>query len=365
METPASEIITIDGGVMEGGGQILRMTMAFSALLQKPIRVTNIRAGRSNPGLRPQHLTGLQLVRDLCGGQLKGGEIGSTDISFYPRPVKSGEFVANTGTAGSVMLLFQVAFPCLLFGKGSSRLSLRGGTNAEMAPQIDYTLMVFKPILEKFGVKFDCNIVRRGYYPKGGGQVLVTTSPVMPFLRPVDITTAGQVTRFSGRSFVAGVIPIKVAHAMADSASRILRQVYPGVPFKIDRVKEPSEVAVGNGSGIVIMAETSTGCLLGGSALGRKGERAEKVGEVAAKELLDDITSGGCVDHHLQDQLIIFMALAKGKSRIKTGPVTLHTETAIHVVQLLTEAKFNIVKDEDHKSCIIECQGIGLQQSSE
>ncbi|XP_076326575.1 RNA 3'-terminal phosphate cyclase-like [Tachypleus tridentatus] len=375
MGTPASEIITIDGGVMEGGGQILRMAMAFSALLRKPIRVTNIRAGRSNPGLRPQHLTGLQLVRDLCGGQLKGGEIGSTDISFYPGPVKSGEFVANTGTAGSVMLLFQVAFPCLLFGKGSSRLSLRGGTNAEMAPQIDYTLMVFKPILEKFGVKFDCNIVRRGYYPKGGGQVLVKTSPVMSFLQPVDITTAGQVTRFSGRSFVAGVIPIKVAHAMADSASRIIRQVYPGVPFKIDRVKEPSEVAVGNGSGIMLKLsmwpkhEHSQEGSQSGNESNRvwvpKRESAEKVGEAAAKELLDDITSGGCVDHHLQDQLIIFMALAKGKSRIKTGPVTLHTETAIHVVQLLTEAKFNVVKDEDHKSCIIECQGVGLQQSSE
>ncbi|XP_013790831.1 RNA 3'-terminal phosphate cyclase-like isoform X1 [Limulus polyphemus] len=365
MGTPSSEIITIDGGVMEGGGQILRMAMAFSTLLRKPIRVTNIRAGRSNPGLRPQHLTGLQLVRDLCGGRLKGGEIGSTDISFYPGPVKSGEFVANTGTAGSVMLLFQVAFPCLLFGGGPSRLSLRGGTNAEMAPQIDYTLMVFKPILEKFGVKFDCNIVRRGYYPKGGGEVVVKTSPVASFLQPVDIVTAGQVTHFSGRSFVAGVLPIKVAHAMADSASRVLRQAYPGVPLKIDRIKEPSEVAVGNGSGIVIMAETSTGCLLGGSALGRKGESAEKVGEAAAKELLDDLNCGGCVDHHLQDQLIIFMALAKGESRIKTGPVTLHTETAIYVVQLLTEAKFNLVKDEVHNSCIIECQGIGLQQSSD
>ncbi|XP_076326599.1 RNA 3'-terminal phosphate cyclase-like [Tachypleus tridentatus] len=362
MGTPASEIITIDGGVMEGvHSRCFHVTECQGEI----INPTNLTKQPHNPGLRPQHLTGLQLVRDLCGGQLKGGEIGSTDISFYPGPVKSGEFVANTGTAGSICLVLQIALPCLVFSVEASTITITGGTDVASAPPFDHYLLVFKPILEKFGVKFDCNIVRRGYYPKGGGQVLVKTSPVMSFLQPVDITTAGQVTRFSGRSFVAGVIPIKVAHAMADSASRIIRQVYPGVPFKIDRVKEPSEVAVGNGSGIIIMAETSTGCLLGGSALGRKGESAEKVGEAAAKELLDDITSGGCVDHHLQDQLIIFMALAKGKSRIKTGPVTLHTETAIHVVQLLTEAKFNVVKDEDHKSCIIECQGVGLQQSSE
>lgn len=358
-----SKIIEIDGGILEGGGQILRMAISFSALLLKPIRVRNIRAGRSNPGLRPQHLTGLQLIRDICGGRLEGGQVGSTEITFYPAPIKSGRFIADTGTAGSVMLLFQVALPCLLYAGNSSQIHLKGGTNAEMAPQIDHTLMVLKPIAEKFGVKFDCTIRRRGYYPKGGGEVAVHTTPVVGQLRCVEMLDCGSITQITGRSFVAGVLPIKVAHVIADSACRLLKHSFPKVNIKVDRIKEAPEVAIGTGSGIILMAETSTGCRLAGSALGKRGIPAEQVGEAAAAELLKDISEGGCVDHHLQDQLIIFMALAKGKSRITCGKITLHTETAIHIAEMLTQAKFCVVPNEGKNSCIVECEGIGLQIS--
>lgn len=356
-------VTEIDGGIMEGGGQILRMATSLSTLLGRPIRVRNIRAGRSNPGLRPQHLTGLQLIRDICGGRLEGGQVGSTEITFYPAQIKSGRFIADTGTAGSVMLLFQTALPCMLYASGPCQILLKGGTNAEMAPQIDYTLMVFRPIAEKFGIKFECDIRKRGYYPKGGGEVFVRTNPIKGHLAPVEMIECGQITQITGRSFVAGVLPIKVAHAMADAACKTLKQTFPRTTIKVDRIKEPQETAIGTGTGIVLLAETSNDYKLGSSALGKRGVPAEQVGEAAATDLIRNINEGGCVDSHLQDQLILLMALAKGKSKIRCGKLTLHTETAIHIAQLLTNAKFSITSDKGKESCMIECHGIGLEKS--
>nr|BAG61672.1 unnamed protein product [Homo sapiens] len=153
--------VEVDGSIMEGGGQILRVSTALSCLLGLPLRVQKIRAGRSTPGLRPQHLSGLEMIRDLCDGQLEGAEIGSTEITFTPEKIKGGIHTADTKTAGSVCLLMQVSMPCVLFAASPSELHLKGGTNAEMAPQIDYTVMVFKPIVEKFGFIFNCDIKTR------------------------------------------------------------------------------------------------------------------------------------------------------------------------------------------------------------
>ncbi|XP_054717434.1 RNA 3'-terminal phosphate cyclase-like [Uloborus diversus] len=357
----SQRIIEIDGATMEGGGQILRMAVAFSALLKKPIKVNNIRAGRSKPGLRPQHLAGLKLVRDFTNGQLLGAEVGSTEITFYPGDIQDGKYSADTGTAGSIMLLFQVSFPCLLFAGGTSKLHFTGGTNADMAPQIDHTLMVFKPIAELLGARFDCRIIKRGYFPKGGGVVEITVYPVEDYLKSVELLNPGEITDITGISFVAGVLPLKLAHEMADSATCNLQQKFSKVPIKIERLKEPAHLAEGNGTGIVLVAKTSTGCLIGSGALGKRGVTSSVVGASAAKDLLDDCDRKACVDSYLQDQLVIFMALAKGISKVNIGKVTLHTKTAVFIAELMTEARFTFSADETQQ-CIMECKGIGLQR---
>nr|CAD7261514.1 unnamed protein product [Timema shepardi] len=189
-------VTEIDGSILEGGGQILRMALAFSALRKIPIRVHNIRAGRSNPGLRAQHLKGVKIVCDMSQGKLKGADIGSTEIHFYPGKIISGEYEADTQTAGSICLLLQVALPCALFSDGMTILKLKGGTNAEMAPQFDYTT--------------EHLFVVRGYFPRGGGEVHIRVKPVKQ-LNPINIVDAGQVVRVWGWAFVAGNLPIKVS----------------------------------------------------------------------------------------------------------------------------------------------------------
>ncbi|KAK3907183.1 RNA 3'-terminal phosphate cyclase, partial [Frankliniella fusca] len=354
--------VDIDGSVLEGGGQILRMAVSLSAIQKIPIRVKNIRAGRDKPGLRAQHLKGLEVARDISGGKLWGSSLHSTEIVFHPNDLLGGKFSADTETAGSVSLLIQVILPCALFAPSPVHLTLKGGTNADMAPQIDYTVTVFKKILEKFGGNFEGCIEKRGYFPRGGGLVTMRIDPVSQ-LKPVTLLDPGQVTRVWGRAFVAGNIPVQEGKKMADFCQGAIKSALGNIPVEIIGYKESPHQAVGNGSGVNLFAETSTGCILGGSSLGKRNLNVEEVSSQAVGELLDAIKVGACVDSHSQDQIIILMALAAGKSNIMCGPITLHTKTAIHIAEILTKAQFHIEECQDGRN-IVSCEGIAMKAAA-
>jgi RNA 3'-phosphate cyclase len=179
-------MITIDGSYGEGGGQILRTSIALSILTQKTIRVENIRAKRPQPGIKPQHYTVLSLLKSLSDAETSGLTIGSSQVTFTPKQLKDGSYCFDVGTAGSVVLIGQTIFFALLKTKKKVSIQLTGGTDVKWAPSWDYFFYVFLPLLRNIGFRVDIRLERRGYYPKGGGRIHIDIDPldaIKPFIQ--------------------------------------------------------------------------------------------------------------------------------------------------------------------------------------
>ena len=366
--------LSIDGGIMEGGGQILRIATSLSAIMNVPVRISNIRGNRPKPGLRPQHLTGLQVLRDLVGGKLEGGYIDCTEIKFTPSSSCEGfdgkEFIGDTGTAGSVMLLLQVSLPPVLyFAKPAPEMVFKGGTNADFAPPVDYTTNVLLPILKEFGIDCRVSLERRGFYPKGGGKIRVSVSPLEKFLRPLQRTKFGRLLSIVGKAQVAGNLPMKIAQEMATAAKNLCCQGLSKLDFANNTSVDVTAVqsrdnSVGSCAWLDLVAKTDEGVVLGSSALLNKGERGSAAGERCAKELLAEIEVQSCVDSRAVDQLIVFMTLAKGTSAIRCKyPLSLHAETAMHIAEkVVPNVRFE-VKDKEGGGCLLQCVGVGHERA--
>lgn len=378
---------TFAGSLLEGGGQILRNAVSLSVILNKSVRIDRIRAKRSRPGLQPQHLTGLQLAATLCGGTLEGGELGSSSVTFRPgvkNYQKQRDFTGDTRTAGSCMLLAQVALPCLLFTVPFRRsstnepwftLHLRGGTDASMAPPIGYYQHVLIPFLRRqLGIRVEVQLVRRGFYPKGQGvvELRVEPLPLGKSLPPVRLVQRGSLERIKIRAFTAGRVKPSVGNRMAEAAKTVIMKRMDkseddlfvdktAVSISCEVCQEPEERAFGDGCGIIVIAETTEGCIFGATGIGEKGISAEIIGETTGLEIADVLfDSHATVDNWLADQLIIFMALAGGESIFLCREPTLHTRTAIAVAESLTGARFEVAPAVKPATWTVKCLGAGV-----
>src|SRR6267143_1943877 len=216
------KMIEVDGSFGEGGGQVLRTAVALAAVLSKEIRVFNIRAGRSEPGIRPQHMAGVKAAAELCSGNLPGLEIGATEFVFKPGKLRAGTFRFDVGTAGSVTLVLQTLMPILAFAPGPVKLEIMGGTDVKWSPPIDYVRLVTLPILRKIGYQGDLELVRRGHYPKGGGLVKFSTGGPSK-LQPLIREKSGSVSKIYGISH-AVALPRHVADRQAAAARKNLEE---------------------------------------------------------------------------------------------------------------------------------------------
>lgn len=252
-----------------------------------------------------------------------------------------------------------------------SVLILKGGTDADMAPPIDYLRMVLAPLLRALlHIQLDIELQRRGFFPRGGGCIRARVVPLPPTatLPPLNLTKRGKVTCVTISCFTAGKVQADVADRMAKAASKDVRAAFPG-DFPISRQDSVrDESAVGDGCGITLVAETETGCILGATAKGVRGMAAETVGSLAAADMVAALRCGACVDEWMQDQLIIFMALAGGTSRMLCGEPTLHTRTAILVAEQLLGVKFKLTaglaSEVGQPAWLLECEGAGISPGS-
>jgi len=323
---PEVLMIEIDGSYGEGGGQILRTALAFSSILKVPIRVANIRASRKKAGLGNQHLAAVNALARISGAMMEGNKIGSRTLTFIPREILPGDYEFRIETAGSVTLLLQAIFLPLCLTQRDSTMSLVGGTHVPWSPPFHYFSQIFLSMLKSMRVSAKAVIEKWGFYPKGGGRVQLRISGTDE-LKPISLIERGPLKKINGFSAIAN-LPKHVAERQREQAlKRIRRELKIDPEFSI-LFDAPS---IGQGSFLFLFAEYER-ILAGFSSLGARGKPAEKVADEAVDSLKNYVESDGCVDPHLSDQLVPFMALAKGNSSFTTTRMTDHLFTNLWVV---------------------------------
>ena len=328
--------LQIDGSYGEGGGQLTRLAMALAALTGRPIELSNIRARRPKPGLAAQHLAALRAVAALCGGELEGAALGACEVRFRPGPIRGGHYRFEVGTAGSLGLVLQAALPVALRADGPSRLHLVGGTDVKMAPPLDYLRLVFLPWLADMGARVEVVSVRHGYYPRGGGELVLEVAPCRR-LQPLAAESRGALREITGRAHVAH-LPLHIAERMAASARGLLADL---APVRIDCEVLGEDRAWGTGGAMVLVARSEHG-RLGAAVVAQRGVTAERLGEEAGRALRADLESGAAVDLHAADQLLVYAALAGAGSSFTVRELSLHARTAIWLIERFLPVRFEL-----------------------
>jgi RNA 3'-phosphate cyclase len=353
-------MIEVDGSFGEGGGQILRTTLALAALLKQDVNVVKIRAGRPKPGLMAQHLTGVHAAAVLCDAETTGEEVGSEELVFKPGRIRAGRFRFDIGTAGSVTLVLQALMPIMAFAPGRVELEISGGTDVKWSPPVDYLPLVELPILEKLGYHGQLELLRRGHYPKGGGLIRFISEPCQS-LRSIAAENAGPINRIEGVSHSVR-LPKHIAQRQADSAVQtLLANGYPRPEIRLDTSEDGAHL--GPGSGIVLAARTNREARLGADCLGDRGISAESVGSDAAEKLVEDLRTGCLLDRHMADIIIPYLVMAEGKSDASIARVTRHVQTNLKVAEWVAGVKFQIEGEMDQPGRI-RLEGLGLKPQS-
>ncbi len=348
------ENIEIDGSFLEGGGQIVRTALALSTLTGKGFKVDNIRVGRKQPGLKAQHMHCVKALKELCGAEVTGGELGSLELEYKPGKFKGKDIDVDIGTAGSINLMMQSLFIPCIFADKKLFLSITGGTDTAWSPPFDYLRKVIVPHVSRFG-GIDVTLEKRGFYPKGGGIIKFIFNPkvkdsdvlldeIKDEFEPIELVEQGKLIKVKGIAFASSsLMDAQVCERMKKAAEAKLKEL--GCFVEVET--EYSD-AYSSGAGIVLWAifgkddeiDEKNPIILGADALGERNKRAEVVGEEAANKLLMEIKSEGAVDQHMGDNLIPFLGLVGG--RMKVSSVTQHTLTNIYVVEKFLGVKFKV-----------------------
>jgi len=315
-------MLEIDGS--EGGGQVLRTALSLAAITDTPFRIEDIRGSRPNPGLRPQHLTAVEVVAELCDASVEDAELGAESITFEPGEEWHTDLAADVGTAGSVTLLLDAVLPVAATLEEPVTVAATGGTNVKWSPTVEYVQQVKLPLLARYGLDASVAVERTGFYPEGGGRVTLDTRPSA--LRAIELRTRGDLEAVEVHSIASeSLAEQEVAERQADRASELL--VAADRPATVERVENVESDCPGSS---LLLRGVYDDALVGVDELGEPGLPAEDVAQQAVDAFERVHEDPGAVDGHMADQLVVFLALVGGAVRIPA--VTDHVETNLSLV---------------------------------
>lgn len=325
-------MIEINCSYGEGGGQIIRTAVALSALTGKPVHLYNIRAKRDKPGIQAQHLTGVKAVAGICNAKVNGLELHAKEITFEPGEISGGNYEWDVGTAGSVTLVLQALMPAMLFSKKGFSLSITGGTNVQWSPPVEYFQHIFCDYLLKMGAEIKFDIIRHGFYPKGGGRIKLRLTPAE--LKPIEILERGNFVKTDLWSIASSDL------MMANVAERQVKGFrHEFGETKYGKINENYVSSFSSGTSMHAHNHYEN-CKIGAETLGERGKPAEDVGKECAKRLKKEISYDSTLDMHMLDQILPYMAMLGGK--FKFGELTSHAKTNIWVIEKFLPVKFEI-----------------------
>lgn len=330
-------MITIDGSEGEGGGQVLRYSAALSLLTGEPFTIQNIRGGRAKPGLMRQHVTALEAACAIGGAECSGLTVGASELTFRPGSVRGGKYHFAVGTAGSTGLVLQTVLVPLMLADAPSRLVIEGGTHAMAAPPFEFLQKTLLPVLERMGPKLSITLERHGFYPRGGGRIVVDIDPAP--LRPIECVDRGAFKGGKVEALVTG-IPFDIADRELKAARKALAE-WPDEAFA--PVQLPADLGPGNALLVEAEFEHVTEVMFG---FGKLGVPAERLAKTAAKRMAGYLASSAFAGPYLQDQLLLPFAMA-GEGGFSTVKLSEHTRTAARLIEGFTGRGFRFTDTID------------------
>lgn len=324
-------MISIDGSLGEGGGQMLRTSLSLSLVTGLPFQIVNIRAGRERPGLLRQHLAAVLAATEIGHAKVDGASLGSTALTFTPTTIKPGKYHFAVGTAGSGTLVLQTILPALMVGSLPSQLTIEGGTHNMAAPPFDFLARTFLPVIEKMGPKFQVNLERYGFYPAGGGRFVISIEPCRA-LSPLEIENREHTSKPKVNAVVAN-LPRHIAQREVDTVAGAL-----GCSMEQLNITETKN---STGPGNVVMVEVETSAVTEVfTSFGKMGLSAESVASDVASQVQAYLDSEAATCEHLADQLLLPMAMANGNSCFTTVRSSSHTKTNMDVIARFLSTEF-------------------------
>lgn len=315
----------IDGAIGEGGGQVLRTCLALSIVTGQGFNIQNIRAGRKNPGLRPQHLSALKLAADISNAKVGGAVIGSTQVSFSPQSAQAGKYKLDIGTAGSTLLVLQTIYLPLCLLERPSSFSISGGTHVPYAPSFDYIDQHWSYYMKRIGIEINCELSLAGFYPRGGGRILVNVTPVES-IKPLNINQRGDLKQIRGISAVSN-LERRIAERQRE---RVINRLGSKYPLNDIRIKQIPSKYKGTTLFLVCEFDNSQSCYF---SLGALGKPAEQVADEVCDKIENFLSTDSALDEYLADQLLLPLSFANGNSTFSIAKVTSHLLTNAQVIQ--------------------------------